>query len=282
MALGKQGHSLVCDLTWLQLDTGERQQLQALLQFIPDTEQRRIKRYINKPHTNPLSFADACNWADAIKDDKRFAHYKPWHYVNVDREVTQIVQDLCRADTPCITYAITQHVKQLWHSDSGHDKWQPLLFISHWVGDIHQPLHIGFQSDKGGNLISTVHPDQGCDNLHAIWDRCLLYGQHYRHWLGLLSARLDVLSKQPLVTHSSNQTLDANVATWPVHLWATETLAITRHPKTHYCSLVEQRCSLIHTPLKISPDYVKYNQNILLEQILKASVRLKIIIKNLL
>jgi hypothetical protein len=29
-----------------------------------------------------------------------------------------------------------------------------LLFLSHFMGDIHQPMHVGFTSDEGGNTIN--------------------------------------------------------------------------------------------------------------------------------
>ena len=43
--------------------------------------------------------------------------------------------------------------------------------LGHWVGDIHQPLHVSFEDDRGGNDIRV----SGCSkNLHAVWDNCLV------------------------------------------------------------------------------------------------------------
>jgi hypothetical protein len=28
-----------------------------------------------------------------------------------------------------------------------------LKFLGHWVGDIHQPLHVSFEDDRGGNSV---------------------------------------------------------------------------------------------------------------------------------
>jgi hypothetical protein len=47
-----------------------------------------------------------------------------------------------------------------------------LKFFGHWVGDIHQPLHISFKDDRGGNNITVVGECQG--ELHAAWDSCLV------------------------------------------------------------------------------------------------------------
>jgi hypothetical protein len=47
-----------------------------------------------------------------------------------------------------------------------------LKFLGHWVGEIHQPLHVSFEDDRGGNgiLVTGI-----CGtNLHAAWDTCLV------------------------------------------------------------------------------------------------------------
>jgi hypothetical protein len=46
---------------------------------------------------------------------------------------------------------------------------EALLFLAHFVGDVHQPLHVGFTSDAGGNTI-LVHWYRRKYNLHHIWD----------------------------------------------------------------------------------------------------------------
>jgi hypothetical protein len=40
------------------------------------------------------------------------------------------------------------------------------------VGDVHQPLHVSFEDDRGGNNITVVGECQG--KLHAAWDSCLV------------------------------------------------------------------------------------------------------------
>jgi len=33
-----------------------------------------------------------------------------------------------------------------------------LKYLGHWVGDIHQPLHVSFADDRGGNFIRESGP----------------------------------------------------------------------------------------------------------------------------
>ncbi|GBG83442.1 hypothetical protein CBR_g37154 [Chara braunii] len=46
---------------------------------------------------------------------------------------------------------------------------EALLFLSHFLGDIHEPLHVGFTSDRGGNEIHVRWYSEEL-NLHKVWD----------------------------------------------------------------------------------------------------------------
>jgi len=48
-----------------------------------------------------------------------------------------------------------------------------LKFLVHFVGDIHQPLHVGYKHDRGGNDVSVDFFGQRT-NLHRVWDTMIL------------------------------------------------------------------------------------------------------------
>jgi hypothetical protein len=48
-----------------------------------------------------------------------------------------------------------------------------LKYLVHLVGDIHQPLHAGYQDDRGGNTYQLQAFMRG-SNLHAFWDTGLI------------------------------------------------------------------------------------------------------------
>jgi hypothetical protein len=59
------------------------------------------------------------------------------------------------------------------------------------VGDVHQPLHVSFKDDRGGNAIDEQGPC--ADNLHAVWDTCLIertLGRDIRHIAAELRSRV--------------------------------------------------------------------------------------------
>jgi len=46
-----------------------------------------------------------------------------------------------------------------------------LFFLIHFIGDIHQPLHVGFSNDYGGNRVQGYFMNiSQSTNLHKIWD----------------------------------------------------------------------------------------------------------------
>ena len=51
---------------------------------------------------------------------------------------------------------------------------EALKFLIHYIGDSHQPLHVGFASDAGGNALSGKFFAASSVTLHAVWDTNIL------------------------------------------------------------------------------------------------------------
>ena len=119
-----------------------------------------------------FTLAEVANWADVIKGDARWAHTKPWHFVDIpDGEDYSTVEHSHEGD---IVTAITDMVQVLKsRTSSATDKENALKFIVHFVGDMHQPLHVGRPEDRGGNSTRVVFEGRNT-NLHALWDSILI------------------------------------------------------------------------------------------------------------
>lgn len=122
------------------------------------------------------NFGEACVWPDAVRNSD-FPATKEYHYINVpEAEVFDVSRDCAAAD--CVTQAVRRYVVYLneYRSPPSHKKKnrkQALLFLGHFVGDMHQPLHVGNAEDIGGNAITvfTSETDQNANTkLHAVWD----------------------------------------------------------------------------------------------------------------
>ncbi|XP_020268524.1 endonuclease 4-like [Asparagus officinalis] len=72
----------------------------------------------------------------------------------------------------CVVGAINNYTEQLrgyGDSSNTYNLTESLMFLAHFVGDIHQPLHCGFEADQGGNTI-IIHWYRRKTNLHHLWD----------------------------------------------------------------------------------------------------------------
>lgn len=122
-----------------------------------------------------LSLAQVANWADTVKGQKEWSHTRPWHFVDIaDSETYETAPHAPEGDS--IT-AITQLVNELKNPKSTEiTKQNALKFIVHFVGDLHQPLHVGRPTDRGGNDIKVIFEGKQ-KNLHSVWDSGMITHQ---------------------------------------------------------------------------------------------------------
>ncbi|WP_286234445.1 S1/P1 nuclease [Thalassotalea sediminis] len=270
-ALGKLGHKVVCQLAFDQLSLKKQQTVTDLLALIPENDRHAINQYLRAKVSTPITFAKACTWADAIKREPEYKQFKTWHYINVARNTTQLTDTSCKKN--CITQAIAFHRDQLEKAANDNEKAKALMFLGHWVGDIHQPFHVSFASDLGGNRIN-VTPFKGrCSNIHWYWDECLLYPEPRvkenltQYWYSRLSGMLTKANRNLWLT---SDTID----------WANESLAIVTDKETGYCQYSNSVCEKGNiTPYVIDKTYHQNQQQLLATRMAQASIRLAKIIE---
>lgn len=114
------------------------------------------------------SLAEASLWADEIRSESQWQVSSPWHYVNIPDG--QAYDRTRRDPDGDVIEALERFVAVLrYGASSREDKVAALKFIAHFVGDIHQPLHVGRASDRGGNEIRVSWFGEP-SNLHRVWD----------------------------------------------------------------------------------------------------------------
>lgn len=122
--------------------------------------------------------ATASTWADCVKkirnpDGKsRFGYAYGWHFQDVNICQPFALAEPCK-DGNCVSAQITRDVATLRDRHASRkDKVQALVFLIHFVGDLHQPLHAGEKGDKGGNDVAATYGRYAPPhfNLHSIWD----------------------------------------------------------------------------------------------------------------
>ncbi|MGE3608253.1 MAG: S1/P1 nuclease [Bacteriovoracaceae bacterium] len=165
-AWGPEGHMIVGEIAENQLTPAAKKAVAKLL--------------------GSSSLAEVSTWADSIKGDKQWAKTKPWHYIDVDDHET--FESIHHAPEGDVVTAITAMVSTLQSKTaSTSDKQNALKFLVHFMGDIHQPLHVGRPDDHGGNTIK-VTLDNWPMSLHQLWDSGMITKQNldykqYTHYL---------------------------------------------------------------------------------------------------
>lgn len=112
----------------------------------------------------------AATWADEVRSDNKYSHTYQWHYQNLNDNLSATdLEKLLNnpsAEGEHLFYAIDLLCKRLeknWNDE------EALKFLVHFVGDLHQPMHLGRLDDKGGNSIKTNWFGKTI-NLHSLWD----------------------------------------------------------------------------------------------------------------
>ena len=108
-------------------------------------------------------------WADWIRSEPEWEHSAPWHYMNIPDSAR--LENYRHPPQGDILWAIRHFAGELRVFDAPvHRRRNALRFLAHFVVDIHQPLHVGRASDRGGNRVD-VDPGRGEQvNLHQFWD----------------------------------------------------------------------------------------------------------------
>src|SRR5258705_7009919 len=74
----------------------------------------------------------------------------------------------------CVIVKIDELQRTLGDKSTAPEKRkEALMFLVHFVGDMHQPLHCSDNKDKGGNDVKLDFFGRNA-NLHSVWDSALL------------------------------------------------------------------------------------------------------------
>jgi hypothetical protein len=161
LAWGDLGHRVIGELAERRLSPETRAQVRALLAGEPEP-----------------TLASAATWPDAAREQPEYSWSAPLHYVRIHDAACRYDAARDCARGACIVAAIPRYARTLADRDlSREQRAEALKFLTHFVGDVHQPLHSGHRPDKGGNefQISLRLPGKRpqATHLHAIWDHFL-------------------------------------------------------------------------------------------------------------
>ncbi|KAJ4831391.1 Endonuclease 4 [Turnera subulata] len=162
---GKEGHYATCKIAegYLTKDA-----IAAVKEFLPASAEGDL--------------AAVCSWADQIRFHYHWSsglHFADTPDFKCNYQYCRDCHDSHSLQNRCVTGAIFNYTMQLTSASknsnlvSNYNLTEALMFLSHFIGDVHQPLHVGFLGDLGGNTIN-VHWYRRKANLHHIWDTMII------------------------------------------------------------------------------------------------------------
>lgn len=130
------------------------------------------------------SIAMVSNFMDEIKSDPAYDSLGAWHYCTIPDGQTYSGAP----EEGDAIEAINTYIKMLKSGKlSKEEEAFSLKCLIHLVGDIHQPLHVGNGTDRGGNDVKVTYFWQP-SNLHRVWDSGIIDGKslsysEYVEWI---------------------------------------------------------------------------------------------------
>lgn len=197
LAYGPAGHRLIAITAQARLEPAVLDELETLLGT-------------RSPHL----LAEVASWADEVRGTPQWRHTAPWHYLNFPPGDCRYDAARQCADGQCLVQALLDQTALLAdRSASPALRADALKFVVHLYGDLHQPLHLGYGHDKGGNQFQLNFParharaqatdpaalqrlrqwwsgqTRGGYNLHWLWDSLLLESaqRSEAEWLAALA-----------------------------------------------------------------------------------------------
>ena len=152
-AWGPEGHSLVARIAEAQLTPAARE---------------RVANILGPGQT----LASISSWADEVRRSR--PETAPWHYIDIpiDQKHLNMTRDCPKGD--CVIAEIERLEATLRDpSTPAPAQREALMFLVHFIGDMHQPLHCSDNHDHGGNEVQVVFNGRTA-RLHGVWDGMLL------------------------------------------------------------------------------------------------------------
>jgi hypothetical protein len=250
--LGYDGHRIVCQIAFDELTPVAKTEVNRLLALDPDFD----------------NFAESCLFAE-VPNRLRWLD----HQINLPRSTQAITTADCPLAESCVIPAVQSDFRVLQDAESTDDeKLLAMKLLGHWVGDIHQPLHVSFQDDKGGNSNNVNIPDA---NLHGVWDYVIISHNLGADYLKIATELRESIADEQRIAWKHDSPIE----------WANESFQITIAPSVNYCVQKQGACWYTsdnmmldkgepRRDITITDDYLEMHAAIVSQRLQQAAIRL--------
>jgi hypothetical protein len=200
------------------------------------------------------------SWADEVRRAR--PESANWHFVDIPITAKRFNRERDCARGDCVVGKIEDLRRKLQDPALSPDqRREALMFLIHFVGDMHEPLHCADDDDRGGNTVRVVFFGRQT-NLHSVWDSGLL-------------GRLP--PEDQLFTELSADSA-RNAGKWrkgdPVK-WSEECHKVARKAVYGFLPKAPEGA-----PVPLGPEYEKNADPVLKEQLAKAGTRLAVVLNS--
>ncbi|MGR8946468.1 MAG: S1/P1 nuclease [Gammaproteobacteria bacterium] len=270
-AWGMVGHRIVCEIAYDNLSVASKKNVDTLTAAFRKPNLKQFRHF-----TESCSFADTArhNARSGLKRWKHYAKYNRWHYLNVARDTKVLTAENIHCADDCVLHAIRRHADILANRQLGSAaRGEALILLAHWIADIHQPLHVAFEDDKGGSAIELRPNSPYGHHLHSAWDSGIIKASRGKTRLFAYIEKLALID-------------DTWSARWRAELeplqWANESYQLATLPAAQYCAWREQTidrdirrtCAPLGERANIDQGYQKSIAPLLERRLQQAAVRL--------
>ncbi|KAJ3694427.1 hypothetical protein LUZ60_009907 [Juncus effusus] len=260
-AWGKEGHFMVCKIAE---DFFTEKTKEAVLDLLPEVANGDL--------------ASVCSWPDEIRFHYRWSSCL--HYINTpevcDYHYSRDCHDSKGREGICVAGAINNYTNQLYSYKDPQNTYnltESLMFLSHFVGDIHQPLHVAFEADEGGNTI-IVHWYTRKANLHHVWDVSMIdtaMKDFYNSDLTTMISAIKLNISEGWANEIDNWEKCSNKRATCANNYASESIKLS-------CSYAYKD---VEQNITLGDDYFYSRYPIMEKQIAKAGIRLALILNSI-
>ncbi len=188
--------------------TGHRVVGEIALKHLSNSAKTKLEKFLKGQ-----SLAFVSTYADEIRSDQRYKKFGAWHYVNMKLDDTyETSKKNPKGDIITGIYHCINVIKD--KNESYEDRVFYLKLLIHFIGDLHQPMHSGLSSDRGGNDIKLKWFGKDT-NLHRVWDSEII--NEFKMGYKELALNTDYVSKKQIEDIQKGSIID----------WLNETHKIT-------------------------------------------------------
>src|SRR5712664_649181 len=137
---GSEGHQAVAELARGLITDGTRAQVTTIL---GNDDLAAVATWADEVRAAARHQGPLTHDAEVIQFNKTFPGNSNWHFVNLPLGTSQYLDNGPFSTADDVVHAINNCIVTLEGKQTGLTKPQALRLLVHFVGDIHQPLHVG-------------------------------------------------------------------------------------------------------------------------------------------